>query len=403
MQLGSRPDTTATCSASIELVRDPVVIVGGGIGGLTAALALQRRDVPCVVYERAPELQEIGAGVALWPSTLRALDELGVGDDVRALRGPWKVGGVLRSDGRPIITYTVEEFAQVMGEPTAGVHRGELQQLLLHALAPGTVRTGRECATVTSHPDRASVTFTDGTTTEAPVVIGADGRRSKVRSSVFGARSLHDLRSVGWRGTAPRGGAEGWGDFAGEMWGPTGRFGILPISNDRVTWFCAVGPTSGSNDREEILERFGSWPAPVRDLIDATDDAHLWTDRLDDRLPSRRWTSGRVALLGDAAHPMSPDLGQGACQAIFDAVVLADELDRLNGGGADRAGGVEDALRRYERRRRWKAAAVTMVARASTAGARTERPALVDLRCRVAGLAPRRSMLKQLRWISSGP
>lgn len=376
-------------------MRDPVAIIGGGIGGLAAAIALHRRGLPCAVYERAPALHEIGTGVALWPAALRVLDSMGVGDAVRALAGPWKLGGVRRADGRPILIYTVEEFTQVLGEPTAGVHRGELQAALVQALPEGILHTGKEAAEVAPRGGGVEVTFTDGSRVKAPVVIGADGRRSRVRSTVFGERPLHDLRSLSWRGTSSRGGTLGWGDFAGEMWGRTGRFGILPIGADRVAWFAAIGRVRGDGPRQEILDRFGTWPSPVPELIDATPDDHIWIDGIDDRWPSSRWVRGSVALLGDAAHPMSPDLGQGACQAIMDAAVLAEELDR----GAEP--GV--ALRRYERRRRKRAAAVTLAARGSTVVARTERPTLVELRCRMAGAAPRSAVLRQIRMISSGP
>lgn len=376
-------------------MRDPIVIIGGGIGGLTAAIALQQRDVPCVVYERAPALNEIGAGVALWPATLRVLDRFGLGDAVRELAGPWKVGGVLRDDGTPVVTYTVEEFSRVLGEPTAGVHRGELQAVLLGALPDEVVRTSHECASVSVEGDRARVQFVNGSEVVAPVVIGADGRRSRVRASVFGDRPLHDLKAMGWRGTAPIGGDLGWGDFAGELWGDTGRFGILPISRNRVTWFSAVKRPHSDDHRQEILDRFGHWMPPIRELVEATPDDAIWFDRIDDRFPTRRWVKGPVALLGDAAHPMSPDLGQGACQAIMDAAVLAEEIER----GPD----IRAALRRYERRRRLRAGAVTLTARASTVGARTERRALVALRCRVAAHAPRNATLKQIRLLSAGP
>jgi 2-polyprenyl-6-methoxyphenol hydroxylase-like FAD-dependent oxidoreductase len=354
-----------------------VAVIGGGIGGLTAALALTHRGIRCEVHERAPELHEIGAGLGVWPAPLRVYDRLGIGDDVRALSS------------------TAEEFAARLGEPTIGVHRGELQALLVRSLPNGVVRTGAECTNVTQHGGSVTIHFADGSTTEATAAIGADGRRSAVRRIVFGGRGLHDCRAVGWRGTVDLPAGADWNDWTGESWGPGGRFGMLPIGGGRATWFAAARRFRTGGGLEEVAERFGTWHHPIPDLIAATDESRLWRDVIDDLWPRRRWSSGRVALLGDAAHPMTPDLGQGACQAILDAWVLADELAQE----AD----VPAALRSYERRRRWRAGMVTLVARAATYGAMPESRLLVAARCRAASMAPASVALRQLAFVTGGP
>lgn len=372
-----------------------VVVVGGGIGGLTAALALVQRGLTVSVHERAPELREIGAGLGLWPAPLRVFDRLGIGAEVRALGGPWEVAGLRRTDGSFLIRYSVDELAARLGEPTIGVHRGELHALLLRSLGPDLVRTGAACTGVEQMGDRVRVRFRDAPAVDGRVVVGADGRRSVVRRALHGDRPLHDCRTVGWRGTAVAPAGSDWHRIIGETWGTTGRFGILPISGNRVTWYAGARSVRHGGGIDEIRDRFGTWHHPIPDLIDATDPTQLWCDAADDRLPVRRWVDGRVALLGDAAHPMTPDLGQGACQAILDAWVLAEELDRC--------GDPEVALRAYERRRRWRAGAVTLVARASTAGARSEHRALVAMRSALASLAPTSLALRQLDLITRGP
>ncbi len=373
---------------------EPVVVVGGGIGGLTTALCLAHQGIPAVVHERAPELREIGAGLGLWPAPLRVYDRLGIGDEVRALSGPWEEAGLRRSDGSFIVRYTAEQMSTRLGEPTIGVHRGELQALLLRHVGAERVRTDAECVGVDHNAEGATARFADGTRASGPAVVGADGRRSVVARELFGDRPLHDCRSGGWRGTALAPAGSDWHRVVGETWGPGGRFGILPISGGRVTWYAGVQRYSSDRGLAEVAERFGSWHHPIPDLIAATDPTHVWVDALDDRFPSRRWVTGRVALLGDAAHPMTADLGQGACQAILDAWVLAEELART----AD----VPSALRAYERRRRWQAGMITLIARSATIGARSEGRRSVAMRSRVAGLAPPSAVLRQLAFISDG-
>lgn len=372
-----------------------VVVVGGGIGGLTTALALSRRGIPVSVHERAPELHEIGAGLGLWPAPLRVFDGLGIGDEVRALSGPWVEAGLRRADGRFLVRYTAEELASHLGEPTIGVHRGELQALLVRSLPDDVVHTSHELIDLEQAGTTVTATFAGGSTASGAVLVGADGRRSTVRRHLFGDQPLHDCRSVGWRGTATAPPGSDWHEQIGETWGPGGRFGILPISGGRVTWYAGAKCLRNDGGIDELLDRFGSWHHPIPELIEATDPANLWWDQLDDRRPSRHWVSGHIALLGDAAHPMTADLGQGACQAILDAEVLAEELDMC--------ANVTEALRTYERRRRWRAGAVTMIARGATVGARPEGRAAVAFRSRIASLMPASVMLRQLELITRGP
>ena len=139
----------------------PCRVIGGGIGGLTAALALARHDIPVTVHERAPELREIGAGLGIWPAPLRVFDRLGIGDSIRALSGPWDEAGLRRADGRFLVRYSTEQFARRLGEPTIGVHRGELQALLLSSLDDGVVQTDAECIGLDQHDEGVTVRFRD--------------------------------------------------------------------------------------------------------------------------------------------------------------------------------------------------------------------------------------------------
>jgi 2-polyprenyl-6-methoxyphenol hydroxylase-like FAD-dependent oxidoreductase len=370
-------------------MRGPVAVIGGGIGGLTTALALVAHGIDVTVHERAEELREIGAGLGLWPAPQAVYDRLGIGDKVRELAGPWKTAGLRRSDGRYIVRIPVEDLRARLGGVTIGVHRGELQALLLASLPDGVVRTGQDLIDLEQHGGSVTVTFADGTSTTARAVVGADGLRSRTRELLFGARRLHRCRMTGWRGTASPG-DDDWSEYAGETWGPTGRFGVLPIAG-RVTWYAAVRRFIGADDKDELLRRFGDWHDPIPDLIAATEPDQIWRDQVHDIRPLRRWSKERVTLLGDAAHAMTPDLGQGACQAILDAWALAEALATH----AD----VQRALEAYERARKGRARMVAMIARAVTNGA-SEGRAAVAVRTALTQRVPVGAALRALAFVA---
>lgn len=340
----------------------PIRILGGGIGGLTAALALQQRGIDCEVHERAPALAEIGAGLGVWPNALAVFDQLGIGDKVRELSGSWEVAGLRRADGRYMVRYRADEMAARIGEPTIGVHRGELQALLVNALPDGMLHLGHESVAVEDAArEPVLVRFADGSALEAAAVIGADGRRSRVRAGLFGERPLRQCKAVGWRGTALEPEGAGWARQIGETWSGELRFGILPISGGRVTWYAAARSFLDGGSRQELRERFGHLHHPIPALIEATPEDAIWRDGIDDLFPMRRWTRGRVALMGDAAHPMTPDLGQGACHAVLDAWALAAALAEHRDPAT--------AFERYQKARWRSAARMVMVARVASASA----------------------------------
>jgi 2-polyprenyl-6-methoxyphenol hydroxylase-like FAD-dependent oxidoreductase len=288
--------------------------------------------------------------------------------------------------------YRVEQFVRRFGEPMAGVHRGELQQLLLRALPDGVLHTGHDCTGVSFDGSRAVAHFRENDPLEARVVIAADGNRSAVRRSLFGDTPLRDLGVLAWRGTLAN--PPDCGGFAGEIWGNGASFGFLPLSGDRLSWF---GAADGDHPATKafLQERFADWHSPIPTVIAMTDDDMIWFDRLYDLWPRRRWVRGRVALLGDAAHPMSPFLGQGACQAILDAWVIAEELARAPHDDVA-------ALRRYERRRRPLASAVQLAAHAGLAASRPRHPVVQPLFEASVRVVPNAVSLRGLQLLGRG-
>jgi 2-polyprenyl-6-methoxyphenol hydroxylase-like FAD-dependent oxidoreductase len=312
------------------------IVVGAGIGGLSAALALRRVGVDVALYERAPELTEVGAGISLWANALRALDHIGAGPAVRAVALPMRRSEFRVRDGyRVAASYPAAAFEERFGvEPfVALVHRAELVAALARGLPAGFARCGYECVGVEPRGDRAVARFKNGHADEADVVVGADGIRSVVRVAVAGPGEPRYAGYTCWRGVCPRppGVAPG---YVGEWWGRGRRFGITTLAGDRVYWWATKNEPAGGragDERGYVDAAFRGWADPVPELIATTPPDRLIRNDILDRPPDRRWASGRAVLIGDAAHPTTPNLGQGGCMAIEDAAVLARSLR----GGTD--------------------------------------------------------------------
>ncbi|MET9952744.1 FAD-dependent oxidoreductase [Streptomyces sp. NPDC006339] len=308
------------------------VVVGAGIGGLTTAVALRRRGWDVTVLERAPDLAPVGAGIALAPNALRALDTLGLGDRVRDLAAWQGDGGMRRPDGRWLCRTDAAAAAARFGGPLVLLHRATLVELLTSAL-PGTpVRTATPAALDdpggTHRPAR--VTTPDGTI-EAELLVAADGIRSAVRTALFPAHPGPRYSGfTTWRTVIP---APERPFAPHETWGPARLWGSQPLKDGRVYAYAMAaapaGARSADGEKAELGRLFGDWHHPVPAILAAADEAGILrhdVHHLIDPLPA--FHRGRVALLGDAAHAMQPTLGQGGNQAVEDAVVLAHHAGR---------------------------------------------------------------------------
>jgi len=349
-----------------------VAIIGGGIGGLTAAIALSRAGVEVAVYEAAAELREIGAGVALHPNAMRVLRAIGAEDGVRKIAGrsEWQV---LRNGttGKLISRTSRKEQAASFGVEGATAHRADLLDVLAALVPPGVVSLGKRCVSVESGDagsgsERGAVArFADGSEAEADIVVGADGIHSAVRTTLFGPDAPRFTGKICYRSVIPAAAVAGWPSAAenGQWLGPHGTIVLYPLRGEELINVVAHYDDDSYRheswvercERDEVLDRYARWDESVLRLFAAGDTWYKWA--LYDRDPIPAWTRGRVTLLGDAAHPMLPYLGQGACQAIEDGAVLATALSAA--GPDDVLGG----LGRYERTRRPRASRVVLTAR----------------------------------------
>jgi salicylate hydroxylase len=327
-----------------------VAVVGGGIGGLTAALALLRAGLDVHVYEQAQELREVGAGIQIGPNASRILHGLGLADrlDAAAVRpAVWRQRRW--DDGRTLLQAALgDAVVEAFGFPYYQIHRSDLLAALLGALPQERIHAGRRLVSITAEEDRVVAGFEDGGRVAADALVGADGIHSTVRSWLFGPEQPRFTGCVAYRGLIP---AERVAELElpleAQSWiGPGRHFVHYYVRNRRLLNFvAALGDATWTReswtDRGDVAElraAFEGWHPDVRAILERVGETFVWA--LFDRPPLERWSAGRVTLLGDACHPMLPFMAQGAAQAIEDAATLAACL----AGAAD----VPAALRRYE-------------------------------------------------------
>jgi 2-polyprenyl-6-methoxyphenol hydroxylase-like FAD-dependent oxidoreductase len=294
------------------------LVIGGGVGGLAAGVALAKAGIEARVYERARAFQELGAGISIWANAIRALDQLGLADALRA-----RIRFLRYSDVRTPVGAVIS--ASVSEERLGVMPRADLLSIFIGALNSKHLCLDRECVGFSQDATGVTAQFSDGTESRGDVLIGADGLHSVIRDALFGTSPPHYAGYTAWRSVAT---LECDDLAACEIWGQGQRFGIVPMKDNRIYWYATRNAPEGGRDspgpaRRNLRHLFRGWQYPVEQLIEASVESAILRNDIYDRPPLSRWSDNRVTLLGDAAHPMTPNLGQGGCQAIEDAIVLA--------------------------------------------------------------------------------
>jgi 2-polyprenyl-6-methoxyphenol hydroxylase-like FAD-dependent oxidoreductase len=354
------------------------VVAGGGIGGLATALALIARGWQVRVLEQA-EFGEVGAGLSLWPNGLRALDALGVGDRVRGLALSEVQAGIRDARGRWLARSDSAEMERRFG-PLVMIHRADFLAILREAVPAQALHTGTAVTAVADAGSRVLVSHTSGRT-EADLLVGADGIRSAVRRSVWPeAPGPRYAGYTAWRLVADFDpGAAG-----SETWGSGERVGYSPLAGGRTYMYATANVPEGGRSPEgepaEMRRRFGHWHDPIPALLAAAKPDAVLRHDIYDLPPLPSFATDRVALVGDAAHAMTPNLGQGANQALEDAVTLAALLDSRPTVAA--------ALSAYDKERRPRTQMITRRSRRIGAVAQAAWPPARALRDLLIRLTP---------------
>lgn len=342
-----------------------VIVIGAGVGGTSAALALQKLGHEVVVYDRMRENRPVGAALSLWSNGVKVLNWLGLGPQVAALGG--RMDDMAYYDGHTgdeLCRFSLAPVTEQTGQRPYPVARADLQQLMMDAVGSAHIHLGKQLTDVSEADGVVTATFADGSADTADLLIGADGARSLVRDYVTEPSGIRPERSysgyVNYNGLVAAderiGPLDQWTTYVGDG----KRCAVMPVAGDRFYFFVDVpGPSGVIEDRMAALEAaFGSWGAPgVRALLDGIDpDESLNRVEIWDIDPFDTWVRGRVAILGDAAHNTAPDIGQGACSALEDSFALGIVF-------ATSTLGVEDSLKRYERIRTERAGDLVLRAR----------------------------------------
>ena len=338
-----------------------IVIIGAGIGGLTAGIALRQAGYEVEIYDRVKELRPAGAGISLWSNGVKVLNRLGLGEKMAAIGGIMNKMQYRSLTGELLNDIDLQPLIEEVGQRPYPVARADLQKMLLEAYE-GEVKLNYKCIGVEESENSVTAIFENGHRATGDLVIAADGIHSTLRKYVLGEEIYPQYGGyINWNGLveasedlAPK---NTWVVYVGEH----KRASVMPVAGNKLYFFFDVPlpkgtPSKPENYRAELAEHFQGWAQPVQTLIERIDPMKTSRPEINDVGPLDRFVRGRVALLGDSVHATCPDLGQGGCQAMEDGLVLTQYLLTTNLG-------VEYALKRYEAERKERANAVVVKAR----------------------------------------
>jgi 2-polyprenyl-6-methoxyphenol hydroxylase-like FAD-dependent oxidoreductase len=371
-----------------------VVIVGAGIAGLAAAKGLRLIGCDVEIYEQAPALEPVGAGISLSENALNALDVLGLCKRVAVEAQPIhrielldKAGKLLHAAKFPGSDGNSAHLQMV------ALHRGDLHQALFSALPGLSIHTGMECVGAQQTGNKVQLAFANEERIEADLVLACDGVHSAIRRAIFPEARERFAHYACWRAVVQGSDLPIDHECLTETWGPGRRFGIAALPEDRVYWFACCGsermndPGLAKIEISSLRALFAEFHHPIPEVLSKTSpEALIWTDIVD-LAPLVSFVRGRVVLLGDAAHAVTPDLGQGACLAIEDAAVITAQIGRH---------GLDTALRQYDARRVARAHRIAAASRFYAAVAQWRHPVLVGLRNHLVRSTPAKFLDWQL-------
>lgn len=372
-----------------------LAILGGGIGGLTMAIALQRKNFDVTVYEAAPQFKPLGAGLGLAGNAMKAFREIGIDQEVLNEGKVLKKVVIKNPRGKILITTDSEEVSKRFGVVNNfTIHRADLHNVLIAQLRANTIQLGKACIDFTQSDNGVDLIFNDGTRAHADYLIAADGIHSVARKKLLNKVETRYAGYTCWRGVTDNL-PDGFNpDETSETWGQGTRFGIVPLTKERVYWFVCVNaspndPMMRSLTPTDLLAFCGDFHAPIPELIRRTNKV-IWNDIIDIE-PIDRFAFGKVVLMGDAAHASTPNMGQGACMAIEDAAVLANLVVK--------EATIEEAFRVFEAKRIRRTTKIVNDSWQIGKMAQWENPFMASLRNIAISLVPKSVADNQFKFI----
>lgn len=379
------------------MIHDKIPIVGGGIGGLTLAIALQRKGFSVAVYEGAPAIQPLGAGLGLAANAVKAFMEIGIADAVLRAGKVLKVLRIKDHKGNVLTETDSEKLTARFGViNNFTIHRADLHEVLIDQLHPKTLFLNKRCVALDQQAHATILKFADGTYTEADSVIACDGIHSVVRKTLLPESTPRYAGYTCWRGVTDGIPAGANPDETSETWGAGARFGIVPLSNNRIYWFACLNAKANdermqSYTNTDLLRHFGQFHTPIPEILKSTPrERIIWNDIID-LPPLTKFAFGNILLLGDAAHATTPNMGQGACMAIEDAAVLARCMEETRS--------IPEAFVHFEKKRIARTTAIVRKSWNIGKVAQLENSFLIALRNTALKLTPSSVTENQIRFL----
>jgi len=369
---------------------ETVNIIGAGIGGLTTALTLKKRGLNVNIFEGSTELKAVGAGIIIANNAMQVFKELGIQDKIEKAGNKISYMKITDSQLNNISIVDLTEYEKKYGVHNIAIHRGQLQKILADEIGFDKINLSKRLSKI-EKTELFKLTFEDSTSIESKLVIGADGIKSVVRSQLFEKSTLRNADQICWRGVCEIDLPQKYHNELNEAWGKGKRFGFVKISNDKVYWYALANSKNVKAGEVNLQELFGVFHQDILNIISATTKEQIFLSDIMDIKPIDRWQSENVCLIGDAAHATTPNLGQGACQAIEDAYVLGKLLD--NGMA------LENTFKEYESLRRKKAHTIVNTSWMIGKMAHIESGFGIWLRNSVMRNAPKSAMKKQMDMI----
>lgn len=373
-----------------------IAIVGGGIGGLCTAIALQKAGLETIVFESSPEFKPVGAGLMLGNNAIRALAKLGLDQVVVEAGRILEAIIICDKKGKPLSKMNTKFVSEQFGTDNVAIHRAALHEILLRNLKSDTLAFGKKCVDFYQEGKKVRLKFEDGTEETVDYVIASDGIHSVFRKKLIPNSSPRYAGYTCWRGVVNIGQSELDQDVATETWGSNGRFGIVPLAEHKVYWFaCVNAPMNDSETstfrKNKIYSIFKDYHNPIPKLINATKDEDIIRNDIIDIAPIKQFAFGRVLLIGDAAHATTPNMGQGAGQAIEDAIFLASCLNKTLK--------IEDAFKHFEILRVKRTAKIIKMSRRIGHVAQSRNPIIINIRDSMLRRVTPSSQLRRLKFL----
>ena len=299
-----------------------IAIIGAGIGGLTAALAFKQKDFNVTVYERATEIKPVGAGIAIANNAMQIFKKLGIHKKIENAGVKVSSMNITDHNLRSLSVMDLKEFEVKYGVFNVSIHRAVLQNILAEEIGFENIKLSKRLLKI-EQTDNVKLFFEDGSIETADIVIAADGIKSIVRNQLFDPSQIRDTNQICWRGVSKMALPNQYTNKAVEAWGKGKRFGFVQINNQDTYWYAVVNESLVKQTENNLQDLFAEFNSDVLNIIANTSEDTVIKNRIIDLKPIHKWYNKSVCLLGDAAHATTPNLGQGACQAIEDAYLLA--------------------------------------------------------------------------------